>query len=325
MTWQGRRVFITGIDGFVGARLAEVLLAMGASVEGLVHQRPERGRSALRARRIEHAVRLLVGDVARTDEVHDALVASAPDCVFHLAAETIVTAAQSDPMLAWETNVRGTYNVLHAAAQLPALVALVVASSDKAYGASPVLPYTEDMPLRGGGIYDSSKAAAELVAASGAARYRLPLGITRCANIFGPADLKFTRLVPDVARAIARGARPVIRGDGSHERDFLYVDDAVDGYLALARHLATRGKPVVLPVNFGTGTSTTVRRLVELAVSVSAHPHLEPIVLAQPTPFEIPVQSVDAGRARAVLGWLPKVSLRDGLARTVAWYAEYAE
>jgi len=155
--------------------------------------------------------------------------------VFHLAAQAIVVKANRAPLGTWESNVRGTYTLLEACRTAGGRVErIVVASSDKAYGDHAELPYREDFPLRARNPYDVSKACADLIARSYAVAYELPVAVTRLANVYGPGDLNWSRLIPDTARALARGESPVIRSDGTSERDYVYVEDAVDAYLAVA-------------------------------------------------------------------------------------------
>ena len=172
---------------------------------------------------------------------HDALVRVLNEHevgeVFHLAAQTIVSTANRSPLATWEANVRGTWSLLEACRSLGTVRKIVVASSDKAYGDHVELPYREDFALQPRYPYDTSKACADLIARSYAHTYSLPIAVTRLANIYGPGDVNWSRLVPDTARALAAGERPVIRSDGTPERDYLYVEDAVDAYLAIAASL----------------------------------------------------------------------------------------
>ena len=240
--------------------------------------------------------------------------------VFHLGAQTIVGTANRSPLSTFEANVRGTYNLLEACrTQGGAIDRIVVASSDKAYGAHDELPYREDFALRAAFPYDVSKACADLIARSYAAGFDLPVAVARFANVYGPGDLNWSRLIPDTARALVRGDRPVVRSDGSPERDYLYIDDAVEAYLAIAASLdrpdlhgrawnAGWGEPVAV--------IDVVRRLIGLAGL-----DLEPDVRGEGTPRgEIERQFLDASALRDQLGWAPRWGLDRGLAATWEWY-----
>jgi CDP-glucose 4,6-dehydratase len=196
---------------------------------------------------------------------------------------------------------------------------VVVASSDKAYGSHEALPYREDFPLQPRFPYDVSKACTDLIARSYAYTYDLPVGVTRFANIYGGGDLNWSRIVPDTCRALVRGDRPVIRSDGTPERDYLYVEDAVEAYLAVAASLDRpefRGRAW----NAGWGEALSVLEIVGRLTEVSGS-GLEPDVRGSGTPHgEIDRQFLDSGAIRDELGWRPTLGLDEGLARTFAWY-----
>jgi CDP-glucose 4,6-dehydratase len=245
------------------------------------------------------------------------------ESVFHLAAQAIVGTANRAPLDTWDSNVRGTYTLLEACrahqAEGGRIERIVVASSDKAYGDHDELPYREDFPLRPRYPYDVSKACADMIARSYAVSYDLPVAVTRLANVYGPGDLSWSRLIPDTARALARGERPVIRSDGTPERDYLYVEDAVDAYLAVAASLdrpELRGRAW----NAGGGTPVRVLDLVRKLIEVSGR-DVEPEIRGEGTPHgEIGRQYLDSTAIREELGWEPRWDLARGLPPTWAWY-----
>jgi CDP-glucose 4,6-dehydratase len=244
------------------------------------------------------------------------------DTVFHLAAQPIVTTALRSPLATFEANIRGTWNVLEACrAHTSLLKRIVVASSDKAYGDAPTLPYTEDMPLNGRHPYDVSKSCTDLLAHTYANTYRLPVTIARCGNIYGGGDLNWSRIVPGTIRSLLAGERPVVRSNGRFIRDYIYVDDVVDAYLTLADAAtdpAMRGEAF----NFSPETQVPVIEIVHQLQVLLGRADLEPVVLDQ-AKAEIRDQYLDASKARRVLGWRPRFSLEAGLARTVRWYEEF--
>jgi CDP-glucose 4,6-dehydratase len=201
---------------------------------------------------------------------------------------------------------------------------VLFASSDKAYGASPELPYLEDFPLRASFPYDASKAAADIVARSYARAYGLPLAVTRFANVYGGGDLNFSRLVPEAVVAVLDRRRPQIRSDGSPERDFLHVDDAVAAYLAIAAALERDGI-AGQAFNAGGDRAHSVREIVEL-IAAAGGGEVEPEYLGDGSPDgEIDRQVVDSTRLRELTGWRPEVELADGLRRTLEWYREHPD
>jgi len=218
-----------------------------------------------------------------------------------------------------EANVRGTYNLLEAVRRCarPAQ-AVVIASSDKAYGESTTLPYTEEHPLAGRNIYDASKSAADLLSSAYAKSYGLPIGIVRCANIYGGGDLNWDRIVPGTMRSLLSGEAPIIRSDGTLQRDYLHVDDAVTGYLALGEALMA-GHELGEAFNFGNGRPVTVLKIVDEIGKVLGRTDLTPIIKSD-APNEIPTQWLDASKAASRLGWTPGLTLAEGLRRTADWY-----
>jgi CDP-glucose 4,6-dehydratase len=242
--------------------------------------------------------------------------------VVHLGAQTIVGTANRSPFGTWEANVRGTYTLLEACRTLGTVQRVVVASSDKAYGSHEELPYREDFPLQPVHPYDVSKACADLLARSYAHTYGLRLAVTRLANVYGPGDLNWSRIVPDTARALARGERPVLRSDGTPERDYLYVEDAVDAYVAV---LASLDRPELSgrSWNAGWGRPVSVLDLVRTLISVSGR-SLEPDIRGQGAPTgEIERQYLDSTAIRAELGWEPRWDLERGLRASWEWYRDH--
>lgn len=317
--WLDRPVLVTGCTGVLGSWLTIALVDAGAAVVGLV--RDEVPFSQLRRSGYQDRIAVVRGDVTDYELVERALNEYEIDTVMHLAAQTIVPIANRAPLSTFETNVKGTWTVLEAARRSPKVRQLVVASSDKAYGAHEELPYTEDAALLGSHPYDVSKACADLIACAYAATYDLPVAITRCANIYGGGDLNWSRLIPGTIRSVIRGQRPIIRSDGTFVRDYIYVQDAVAAYLTLAKHLdepKVRGEAF----NFGMDAPKSVMEIVQAIIEVSDPPMLEPVVLDEAS-NEIEAQYLDSSKARRVLGWQPRYSLREGLRETTAWYREF--
>lgn len=320
-----KRALVTGAHGFVASHLAAELLRRGAAVRILDRPDPRTADvggarlSALDLLGIRDEVELAEGDLRDTEAVSVAVAGC--DSVFHLAAQTIVGVAQHAPLDTFETNVRGAWNVFEACREHE-VERTVFASSDKAYGASPDLPYREDFPLRASYPYDASKAAADIIARSYANAYDVPLTVTRFANIYGGGDLNFSRLIPEAVVAVLDGRPPVIRSDGSPERDFLYVDDAVSAYLAIAESLGD-GQGSGEAFNAGGERPHSVREVVDLITEVAGG-GVEPEYLGEGTPGgEIDRQYVDSTKLREVTGWRPGVKLAEGLAATLEWYREH--
>ncbi len=318
---RGRTALVTGATGFAGSWLAKALLEQGADV--VAYDRGDPQISGLALQGIEADVEHVAGELTDGALLRRTLDDRGADAVFHLAAQTIVGRASESPASTFDANVRGTWTVLEACREAGART-VVVASSDKAYGAQEELPYREDAPLRAAYPYDASKAAADVIARSYWPSYGLPVAVTRFANIYGGGDLNFSRLIPEAVSAAIDGRPPVIRSDGTPERDFLYVEDAARAYLAIAAALdAGRGRGEAF--NAGGGRPHSVREVVEL-VCRAAGSDVEPDVRGTGTPAgEIDRQYVDATRIREGCGFEPQVGLEEGLRRTVEWYRAHRE
>jgi len=321
------RSLVTGAHGFVASHLVGALLRRGDEVRALDRPDPRTAdvggprRSGLDLLGLRDEVELAEGDL-RDAEAVGAAVAGC-DSAFHLAAQTIVGVARTSPAETFEVNVRGAWNVFEACREHGA-GRVVFASSDKAYGASPELPYREDFPLRAAYPYDASKAAADVIARSYASAYGLPLAVTRFANIYGGGDLNFSRLIPEATIAVLDGRPPQIRSDGSPERDFLHVEDAVGAYLAIEAALGSGGASGEA-FNAGGERPHSVREVVDL-IAAAAGTGIEPEYLGSGTPDgEIDRQYVDSTKLRETTGWSPRVALADGLAGTLEWYRAHPE
>ncbi len=317
--WKERRVFVTGCTGIVGSWLTLALLEAGADVVGLIRDRVP--LSNLRLSGADQRIIAVDGDIANGDLLERVLNEYEIEVVFHLAAQPLVRLANRAPLGTFETNIRGTWLLLEACRRSHTVKRIVVASSDKAYGDQEILPYSEEAPLQGRHPYDVSKSCADLIAQAYYATYKLPVGITRCGNIYGGGDLNWDRIVPGTMRSVLRGEPPVIRSDGTLQRDYLYVADIVEGYLRLAECLedpALHGQAF----NFGMDNPQTVLAITQAIIAISDRPDLQPVILNQAS-HEIVKQYLASDKAQRLLGWRAQHSLEAGLRKTLAWYREF--
>ena len=315
--WSGRPVLVTGATGLVGSALVRLLHAAGAAVVALV--RDWIPQSELVRGGLLEQVRVVRGDITDAPLLERVMGEYEVNTVFHLAAQTVVSIANRNPVSTLEANIRGTWCVLEAARRSATVKQIVVASSDKAYGIQAQLPYAESTPLEGRFPYDVSKSCADLIAQMYARSFGLPVCITRCGNFYGPGDLNWNRIVPGSLRSAIRGERPVIRSDGSSVRDYIYVDDGAAAYLRTAECLAADRSLAGEAFNFSNETPMTVLALVQRILVAAGRPELVPDIRSEAS-NEIPAQYLNASKARARLAWSPQFTLEAGLARAHAWY-----
>lgn len=321
MTWlRGKRVLVTGATGMIGSWLVPRLLAEGCQVGVLVPELDPQSELVRNGSGMKTS--LFIVDLADALAVRRAIFTFEPQFVFHLGAQTIVTHALRDPVRTFETNVKGTWNLLDAVRMFgSAMEALIVASTDKVYGESSVLPYTEDMPLAADAPYDASKAMADVLVRTYAHTYGLRAVTARCGNVYGGGDRNWSRIVPGTIRALLHGERPVLRSDGSYLRDYVYVEDAVDAYIAMSK-VATDDSIAGKIYNFAGGLPLSVLDIYREICMATVGEYVEPEIRIS-AQLEIKSQYLDASLAKSDLGWLPSWGVEAGMRQTVDWYREY--
>ena len=318
--WSGRPVLVTGGGGFLGSWLVKHLVDRGAQVVCLLRDTvPESGLQMVGVADRVHVVR---GDIVDFPTVERAINEYEVDTVFHLAAQALVGTANRSPLSTFETNIKGTWVVLEAARTIPTVTRTVVASSDKAYGSAPDLPYREDHPMAGLHPYDASKSCTDILARTYAHTWKMPVTVTRCGNLYGGGDMNWNRIVPDTIKALWEGRAPVVRSDGTFERDYLYVEDAVEGYMRLAERTAD---PDVAgrAFNLGLGRPVTVLEVVDRLIAIHGA-DVRPEILNQ-AKAEIHSQYLDCSLARELLDWTPAHGLEGGLREAWTWYTGWLE
>jgi CDP-glucose 4,6-dehydratase len=318
--WRDRNVFVTGATGLLGSWLVEELLEREANVICLI--RDQVPASRLIGEGLIDRVSIVRGDLVEYETLLRALNEYEVNTVFHLGAQTIVGTAARSALSTFESNVKGTWVLLEACRANARLVErVIVASSDKAYGAHDVLPYTEETPLVGRYPYDVSKSCADLIALSYFHTYKVPVAVTRCGNLFGGGDMNWNRLIPGTIRSAIRDESPLIRSDGSFVRDYFYVRDAVEAYMSLAEQVPNEGV-VGEAFNFGTETPLSVIEAANSVLASMGRSDLELTILNEAS-NEIPKQFLDCSKAHRVLNWQPGRAFEQGLADTVAWYRQH--
>ena len=319
--WQDRPILVTGSTGLVGSWLIKKLIAAKADVVCVI--RDWVPQSELVRSELLHKTKVVSGDIRDQAFLERVLGEHEIDTVIHLAAQTIVTIANRNPVSTFETNIGGTWCLLEACRRSPSVKQIVVASSDKAYGDQEVLPYDEQTPLQGQHPYDVSKSCADLISNTYAKTYRLPVAITRCGNFYGGGDLNWNRIIPGTIRSVIRGDQPVIRSDGKFVRDYFYVEDGATAYMTLAQKLNENRDLIGEAFNFSNEIQITVLELVE-KILAKMNVDILPVVQNNVS-NEIRKQYLSSQKAREVLNWKPTYTLDEGLVKTIQWYKEYFE
>ena len=321
MNWKTKNVLVTGATGFVGSWLVKSLVEKKANVVALVRDHvPD---SPLIYMGTYPELKAVVdGDIIDYSTVNRVFNEYDIDICFHLAAQTIVGSANRSPLPTFETNIKGTWNILEVALKSETLERIVIASTDKAYGEPIKLPITEDHPLSATYPYDASKACVEILARTYFKTYGLPIAITRCCNIYGGGDLNFSRIIPDTIRSIIFNKNPIIRSDGTPVRDFIYITDAINAYLTLTENLDKKNvKGEVF--NFGSNSPIKILDLVDKMIKISGK-DLKPVIKGKgKLKGEISVQYLSIEKAKKILKWKPKIPLEIGLKKTIKWYENF--
>ncbi len=317
--WQDRRVFVTGGTGLIGGWLIQELLRLKADVVALVRDWVPNSR--LISKEYLDKVTIVRGDLSSSEFLERVIAEYEVKTIFHLAAQTIVPIANGNPLSTFESNIAGTWNLLEASRRCKKVGQIIIASSDKAYGDVPELPYKETMALKAIYPYDVSKACADMIAQSYAKTWDVPVAITRCGNFFGGGDLNWNRIIPGTIRSIIRNERPVIRSNGKLVREYIYVEDAVGAYISLAESLAKNPKLAGEAFNFSNGMPQSVIDVFEMLLKLMDS-KLKPQILNEVS-GEIESQFLDSSKAEEMLNWKAKYSIEEGLRRTVKWYSEF--
>ena len=316
--WSGRRVLVTGGAGFIGYALATRLAEAGAKVY-VLDIKPALPPFALGGTDRRKNITYVRGSVTSETVMDKVIRQKRIQTVFHLAAEAIVSRAHTEPVRALEVNARGTWVLLESARRAKGVKEIVVASSDKAYGSHDKLPYRESAALQGLNPYDCSKSCTDLVAQMYAHAFHMPIAVLRCGNVYGPGDTNWSRLIPDALRSAAQGRVLSIRSDGTFKRDYIYIDDIVDAYVILAEKIVKKNLDGEA---FNIGNNKPLRVTDVLKELSRVAPKLR-FKIRNTARNEIKDQYLDSSKARKVLGWRSRTTLRDGFRKTAAWYAGY--
>lgn len=328
--WKNKNVFITGVTGFVGSNLAKNLVLSGANVIGLTLNK--KVKSLLYFENIDRKINLILGDITNKKLLKKIFLKHNIHVCFHLAAQVEVGSALKYPYFTWETNIRGTYTLLETIRENKRRIrSIVIASSDKAYGDYPLksLPYKESYQLKPNFPYDTSKACADMIAKSYSTNlFKLPIIITRFANIYGPGQLNFTALIPEVIRTCLLKKKLKMRSNGKGIRDFIYIEDIVELYKLLGKNLYLKPKKYSGEIfNAGTNIKHKIIDIVkEIFIYTNRNSQLKNLfkqIRNNKTKGELSVQFMDYKKLNLFFGWKPKYKFSDTLPELINWYKNY--
>ena len=326
--WKNKNVLITGVNGFIGSNLSKLLLSLGAKVIGVTNDKTK--NSLLDYYKIKKNINMHYIDISDYKKLHNAISKYKISICIHLAAQVDVNIASINPFMTFESNIRGTYNLLEILRNHKSIKSVVVASSDKAYGHYDVkkLPYKEDYDLRAKYPYDVSKASGDMIAKSYASdMFKMPVIITRFTNIYGPGQLNFTALVPDCILSCFNYRDFIPRSNGTNKRDFLYVEDVCDLYLCLAYNLAKDNSLRGEVFNAGTGIGYKVKNIIQqickMSNNMDNYRSITPKFKDKKSLGEIKNQFMTHDKIYKFFKWEPSHSLEKGLEKTIAWYTGF--
>ena len=326
--WKSKTVLITGINGFIGGNLAKQLCSFGATIIGITNS--DKKNKFLEHENILNKIKLYKVNIIDKKKIDKLINNHNIQICFHLAAQVDVNISKVDPYETFETNIKGTYNLLDAFKKKKTIRSIVVASSDKAYGEYPIskLPYKEDYDLKPIYPYDVSKAAADMISKSYTTNlFNLPIIITRFANIYGPGQLNFTALIPGCILALLKLKKFTPRSNGKNKRDFLFVNDVCDLYMCLSYNLYKdknlSGEIFNAGTKQGYSVDNVVKRLCKQAGNQSLYRQIKKEFSNKKTTGEIQHQFMTYEKLKKFFGWSPKYDLDKGLIETYDWYLNF--
>ncbi len=330
--WQGRRVFVTGHTGFKGGWLSLWLAGRGARIRGYALA-PATEPNLFSAASVGGVLDDVRGDVRDYAKLEAAMTEFRPEVIFHLAAQPLVRRSYADPLGTYATNVMGTAHVMEAVRKTPSVRAVVCVTTDKCYQNQEwVWPYRETDALGGHDPYASSKACAEILSAAyrssffaveRLAEHRVALATARAGNVMGGGDWSEDRLIPDLMRGFAAGEPVLIRRPDAI-RPWQHVLEPLHGYILLAERLLAQEGRCATAFNFGPGDEEawTVERIATKLAGMWGERACWKVDSVAGV-HEAHALRLDASKARAELGWRPRLGIEAALEWTVDWYRDW--
>lgn len=304
-SFKNKRILVTGINGFIGKALEKRLSSLGAIVFGISKSM---GND-----------KILKSNILDYEKVDKFIKNSNIQICYHLAGESLVEEGQNHPYETFRVNTEGTLNILESARKNN-LEKIIIASTSHVYGDN-LVPYLEEYTPRPSRPYETSKACTDLIAQSYADSFNLPVLIPRFANIYGPGDVNFNRLIPKTIRNVLASRSPEMWG-GTVRRQYLYIEDAIDAYLLLGtldNELIEKNRIY----NFGTDKLVSVKELIDKIITLSKK-NVSIQYIESKRQGEISLQYMSSNKAKRILNWKSSITLNEGLKKTIAWHSDYS-
>lgn len=316
MSWKGRKVLVTGAAGFIGSHLAEALVRAGATTRAMVHYNSAGSRGWLEHSAVRDEIEIIAGDIADRDSIKEAVAGT--DVVFHLAALIAIPYSYRAPESYVRTNIIGTMNALQAAREA-GIERFIQTSTSEVYGTARYAPIDEGHPLQGQSPYSASKIGADKISEAFHLSFGVPVTTVRPFNTFGPRQ-SARAVIPTIIGQCLAGAK-IELGALAPTRDFTYVGDTVAGFLAVADAAETIGETI----NLGVGNEISIGDLAKLIAQLFGKNMsiVQQDARLRPSGSEVERLCSDNSKARRLVKWEPKTSLRDGLQETIAWFKDH--
>ena len=318
---KNKKILVTGCYGFLAQHLINKLLLNNNTVLGIYNKKYQRLIFNNKKYLNNKKLKIYKLDIKDLKKIRRFIKNNKIDFCIHLAAISQVLNSNIDPKFTFDTNFVGTLNLLEAFRKINPKIKFIFSSSDKVYGDSNKLPYNEDSILNGINPYDASKVCADILSRSYALSFNMKIAVTRSVNIYGPGDVNWDRIFPGTIKCLIENKKPIIRSNGKFLRDYIYIDDVVDGYISIASYMLTKKFKNGLVFNFGNNRPLSVIEIV-IKILEKFNKNKNFVKILNKSNNEIKDQYSNFKNAKKYLKWYPKIDIDEGLHKSIKWYKQ---